>query len=306
MLLLMCVFLPACAHHPTAPAPQVDPRMEAWVKGSGVAVAPPSVCSELIQPLAMLGRALYERDQAAWHASDAAMGTLKVLVAGGGNGLLEPWWLVESYGDRSVVEWVTSRSGTPEVLVEVDVVTADHHATLRQIEGMADAILDVDGALKSEFTAQALALAARSRPLTELELAQFRAVQLATTQAERPQAERMNVVTLPVNGEWWVYLLPATTSSDVFVLGGAVEVIVKDGVIADVYRHGQNVYTMPLTNPGGLSPIGYLAIPSMQCPSETLVFTSLQYDNLPIVLVGALGMWGIRGAEITYLGAVTP
>lgn len=99
-----------------------------------------------------------------------------------------------------------------------------------------------------------------------------------------------------------MYLMAATMKPDVLVLGGAVEVVVQNGQIVNTIHHGQNVYSIPVTKVPGASNIGFLDIPSMACPSETFVFSSLQYDNLPIVLVGSEGIWGIRGAEMTFLG----
>ena len=41
----------------------------------------------------------------------------------------------------------------------------------------------------------------------------------------------------------------------------------------------------------------------MVCPSETLVFSSAQY-NRRIFLRGANGAWGIAGPTLDYLGTV--
>jgi hypothetical protein len=298
MPILLLPLLAACAHHPSSGA-AVDPRIAAFIKEEATVLPPPAACADIVGPLAQLGSILYQRDQAAWHATDAAMPMLTLFGSGTADSMLARGWLVEDRGDQLVVEWLTARSGTPEVLIEVPVSFPGYTAVQPQVPGVVDAFAGNPDSVSNA----SIRAAAKSRPMTDSEAAQFAAVTLALGQDQFPKAEHVNFVAVDLGaGEWWVYLLPATTREDVAVMGGAVQVVVKGGAIEQVIHHGYTVFENPLQGPKGEKAAGYLSLPSMQCPSETLVFTSLQYDDLPIVLVASTGLWGIRGATMSYLG----
>lgn len=299
MLLLAAL---GCAHHPAQEQSAIDPRAVAWIHGEGVPVAPPAQCAKFVPTLEQIGTIMYQRDQAAWHGTDAAEGTFRLLQAQGGPSFFSKGWLVEQHGDKLAVEWVTERSGAPEVVLTVD-VARDYTAGAAHVEGLVDGFLLPDGSFADNVDLGSIMSSIRTRPLTVSEAAQLQALQLAFAQNIGPQpAEATNVIAVPVEDYWLVYLMAATMKPDVLVLGGAVEVVVQNGQIVNTIHHGQNVYSIPVTKVPGASNIGFLDIPSMACPSETFVFSSLQYDNLPIVLVGSEGIWGIRGAEMTFLG----
>lgn len=301
MLLLFLAL--GCAHHQATDQQAIDPRVVAWIQGNSNGKPPPRECARLLPVIEQLGLVMYARDQAAWHASDAAAAELK-LLAGDEPSIFEPGWLVEDGpGSNYLVEWVTSRSGAPEVIVTVEVSNPEFKVGAVQVPGLMEAFTLPDGSWRQTVDHAGILASVTSRPLSVSETSQFTALQLAIAQSVVPSgAETLNILTVQVDDAWWVYLLPATTDPDVTVMGGAVSVEVSGDLVTGVYHHGQLVYTQPKEENGMVAAAASLTIPSMGCPSETFVFSSLQYENLPIVLTDAEGIWGIRGAAITWLG----
>jgi len=289
MLLLLTM---ACVHHaPTVGPDGYDPRVAAWVKGSLTPQPPPAPCDKITRALATLGTLLYVYDQAAWHATDAVEPVLHTFLAEPPN-TIAPGWLVVQRGGGVWVEWVTVRSGSPEVLVEEQVSLPDFAAAPLAPPG-ADAA-----------TMKALADALKGRPLNNEEIAQYTALQAAVKHGVAIKTDHLNVVTVPAGAdEFWVYFFPATTDPNVELFGGAVQLVVKGGVVTEELHHGEQVHSQPKPPPEAVDSAAYLDIPSMVCPSETLIFSSAQY-NRRIFLRGASGAWGIAGPTLDYLGTV--
>lgn len=289
MLLLLTM---ACVHHaPTVGPDGYDPRVAEWVKGTLQPQPAPAPCNAITEALSQMGSLLYVYDQAAWHATDAVEPVLRS-VADADPKALAPGWLVVQRAGGVRVEWVTVRSGAPEVLVDEPVSLPDFKAAPLVPPG-ADAA-----------TVKSVADALKGRALTPGELAQYTALQAAIRHGVPVKAEHINVVTVPVGAdEFWIYFFPATTDPSVELFGGAVQLVVKGGVVTEEVHHGEQVHSQPKPPPEAVESAAYLDIPSMVCPSETLVFSSAQYDRR-IFLRGANGAWGIAGPTLDYLGTV--
>lgn len=240
-------------------------------------VAEPDRAHELAR-IAAVGEALYERDRAAWLATDALFGT------------------VDSADRAGVKGWIVApdRSGW----------------RVRFIGGEAApcAVFEVPVAEK----AGPVRAHSPCRPLTVEEAAMFRARQTAIAALEGPCSDRYNTVVLPAEmlarEGWLVYLLAATTTPGEAVIGGHKRIHVSaDGetVLASEALSNSclTLELPPKSGPGGVPE--FLAVTHVlsPVPIEIHSFLSLLHD-VPLYVLTSDGVWSVSSGEIRHLGGL--
>lgn len=229
--------------------------LAALVLGCGAASAeeapPPPIRQFDIETIRKLGRAIYEQDQDAWHATDLLKSRYSDadLVSRGLRG-----WIVDSFPDRDVVRFVRDGANGPEALYDVTYRT---------------------GAPPALSEPQDRALSAEER-------AKYDARTLALASIHKMCFDRLNPVVLkdPERDGWLVWILAATTDPKEIVIGGHTRFTMSaDGktiVQEDKLSHSCQAFTKT-TGPNGEP--AYLMMGQLvsQIPVETYVFASLSY-----------------------------
>jgi hypothetical protein len=216
------------------------------------------------------GRLIYEKDQAAWHASD-------VLFADEG-----------ARSDRRLAGWITEPVGKNEWRVLFYGRVGDDYAPLYSVnvkKGKAEKKLTrlPDGAQFNDL--QAAMVRARSKALSE----PF--VQCSNA---------YNTVILPADdGAFYVYLLAATTQAGVIMIGGHYRRLVDaDGAaILETKSFTQGCMALPVPE----NAVG-LVVTNLASPyaGETYVFLNLQH-KLPIYVITMENRitWRVENGEIS-------
>lgn len=227
-----------------------------------------------------IGRALFESDQAAWHATDAlaeAKGPLEKLGLGG-------FFARKGSGAGWTVLFL-SRDPEPRILQQVEVAGGERKPK----------VLDTPSPL----------------PLSKADAQLWAARQLAI-ESGGPYEQPINPVVLRGSdfGEKGilVYLLGGTDKPDVAVLGRHVRVRVSDdGTRADeVLPLVKAVIESPTRSAEG-QPVAALMASQLATdfPSEAQVFVQLN-AGLPFYVATRRGLWQIDQGKIAYLGEKPP
>ena len=159
-----------------------------------------------LETVERLGRAIYERDMAAWRATDVLRHENKAGRVADSEMSKILGWIVVGTPEEPVVKFIAEGPQGPYSVFA------------------AASFRDKRRAIASEPPPK--------RVLTEAELTQFRARQLAIAQIKRRCSDTYNTVVLPnVEGDGFlVYALAATALPDVMVLGGHYRIAVsQDG-----------------------------------------------------------------------------
>ena len=183
---------------------------------------PPVASTEELAQITERGRLLYAYDQAAWHATDAVLGTRPAKGEGGR-------YIAQQIGGKWVVRF-------GHLSPTRDAFLLDHVAT--------------EGAAPDQFTVEALPTPRRD---TGFAFIAAKAVDLAL-QDFQPEKATYNVAVLPAPaGQLYVYLYPAQTQDGIFPLGGDERYIVSaDGAtIIDKHRMHHSILNFDTHPPDG-------------------------------------------------------
>ena len=240
------------------------------VNHGGLSVAAAEDYSHEIGLAERIGRLIYEKDRAAWMATD-------ILVAKQGISTGIIGWVTVEQDSSLLVQFVGGEPESPCVLFEVPVS-------------------DVAGDLIKKENCV---------PLGEDSAAMFRARQTALAALTSPCSERYNTVVLPSSpaneDRWLVYLLAATTRPGEIVVGGHFRVLVStDGRSVREY---EPLTKSCLTLPPPSEQDAVAAVVShvlTNTPIETHVFLSLSHEK-PLYVVTDQAMWAVEGGEIRLL-----
>ncbi len=146
-------------------------------------------------------------------------------------------------------------------------------------------------------------------PLPLVQLSAFKARQLAIASASLDCAERYNTVVFQdpfgANGDWHVYLLPATTVPGRVMVGRQLRILVSaDGsqVLENRALSKDCMYVdrsaMP---PAAAAKAIFLTNLVTPTPNESHVFLSL-HERMPFAVGTSLGAWMVADGRIRYLG----
>jgi len=216
------------------------------------------------------GEEIYQRDQAAWLATDA-VGVNELTLSGTSGWVTRPWnndWQVRFIGDCE-----------NRICVVFDVVV-----------DLSEKTTDIT---KYEIPPQL------EEPQTESWLAR----QLALQSDFRACSQRYNTVVIAESaaGEsrWVVYLLAATTESDLVLIGGHHRITVSnDGSkIIKAEALSNSCLAMEITPETTAVFASHVLDPH---PIETHVFTSLNYQ-LPLYVSTAQARFAVEGSSIRVL-----
>lgn len=217
--------------------------------------------SELSSPIEHLGYQIYARDIAAWRATDAVVDSGIDLKSAGVRG-----WITVLQGSSALVRFVGGDDSNPVSLIDVsvDLATSSPADVLRQTRGVA---------------------------LSEAELSMWRARQLAASSDFRKCSDRYNTVVLrdPYSENWLVYLLAATTTSDL-VVGGHHRFLVSfdGGHLLEAVPLSNACLTIPVEP--GTKMVVFTQLASEE-PLETSVLLSLQTDTPVMFSVPHGSIW---------------
>ncbi|MEZ6022848.1 MAG: hypothetical protein R3C16_05420 [Hyphomonadaceae bacterium] len=223
-----------------------------------------------------VGRDLYEHDRAAWLATDAAMAEL-------------------SPADRAPVRgWVTERDGEAVV---VTFVAADGEGDAERLRAAYRAVFR-GGALTERGAVHAA--------LTERQTQLYNARQAVVTAPPAICASPYNAAVLPRADEDVVdiYLMPATTRSDVLRVGGFVRVgfNLASGAVTEVESFSRSCLEFPLTpQAAGL----FFTHLTSATPTETHVFLNLS-TGVPLFVSIDRQIWQIENGRISLMAEGSP
>ncbi len=209
------------------------------------------------------GLRIYQRDRAAWRATDAA--------------------LAIGLGQTKARGWITIRT--------------DHGWLVRFVAHCEErfcSVLDV----RSDGERAKARLLDTPAPLSSHEQIAWKARQLALSTDYRQCNRRYNTVVIPPRGqnsEWTIYLLAATDDPNAVVLTGHHRVTVSsDGTEV---RQNEALSKSCLIMPRNLIAAAVIVTHLGPQPIETHVFTSLNY-RLPIIVGTKSGNFAVEGATI--------
>jgi hypothetical protein len=220
-----------------------------------------------------IGRLIFEKDRAAWVATDALMSEIE----GENRPGIIGWMTVEHDGGW-LVQFVGGNPDDPCVLCEVPV--SESAGTPRRPQ--------------------------ECEPLGEQSVAMFRARQSAIAAMTERCSDRYNTIVLPSEligspGGWLVYLLAATTVPGEMVFGGHYR--------ASVSSDGRTVNKLEPLSKGCLTmppPSEDRAVAAVvshvltDTPIETHVFLSLSHGK-PIYVVTDRGMWRVQDGGVQLI-----
>ena len=211
------------------------------------------------------GIEIFQRDRAAWLATDAA------LAAGLQKTGAQGWITVRADGDWLVRFVAPCAAGVCSVL---DVQLKGNRPKARRLKTPA--------------------------PLSAQEQATWKARELALSVEFKPCSDRYNTVVIPAGGQdgnWVVYLLAATTDPNVVILAGHRRITVSgDGrtVLKNEELSKSCLQVKKEKESAGLM-VTHLLDPY---PIETHMFTSLNY-GVPLYVGTGNGLFVIDGGTIT-------
>jgi hypothetical protein len=239
--------------------------------------AEPMAAAELAR-IEALGEALYERDRAAWRATDA----LFAAVAPARRTALKGW-----------------------------IVTPDESGWRVRFaagEGASCALFDVPVAEEAGPVREH----SPCKALTATETTMFRARQAAIAALDDPCSERYNTVVLPAEmlgrEGWLVYLLAATTTPGEVVIGGHKRIhLSADGgtvLASEALSNSCLTLELPPKSAEGGAP-EFLAVTHVlsAVPSEIHTFVSLLH-GLPLYVLTSDGVWEVSSGKIRYRGGL--
>jgi len=219
-----------------------------------------------------LGKEIYEKDRAAWLATD------RVVENGGLPAGLRGWVTVPS--DR----------GWRVIFVE----DAGHGACSR---------LSV---LVDEKGARGIDRSGTCEPLTAEQREMFLARQTALSALRNPCSDSYNTVVLPYEGSraaWVVYLLAATQRQGTVMVGGHVRVLIGRGGrnVVDYEPLSKSCLTLPAPASGEGQPVALVVTHVLDNhPIETHVYLSLLHKLVFYVMTRS-AMWSVAHGRIKLL-----
>jgi len=243
------------------------------------AQTPDATINEDLSPVELMGRRLYEKDIAAWLATDAIAATGVSLVASPSS---PQGWITVPKGSGWVVRFI---GGTPEhpisfYDVEIDVYSSNPAIVETYPQGL---------------------------PLPDSDQTMWRARQTALNSGFRRCTTNYNTIVLkdPETERWLVYLF-AGSQEEVFHIGGHHRIIVSpDGrSILESKEFSKSCLTIPISENSEM--IGITQLVSDD-PLETTVFLSLHYPTRDFIVRGAKGsVWKAKGGRISKLRNGSP
>lgn len=222
-----------------------------------------------VETVEVLGRAIYDMDQFAWHGTDA----LRLAVSEEQLAGMIGWIVVERDGGH-VVRFGRGSPAAPEPFYDV-VFRGD------------DAPVVVEA----------------TQPFSETELAMFRAVAMARAGVTQPCSDRYNSLILadPDGDGWLVWMMAATTRQNVVVTGGHYRFSVSpDGrTIEQADRLSRGCVTLDM-QAGGDGQTAALMMTQVvsDVPVETFVFLALQHGLPFYVVTPNRQTWEIEGDDM--------
>lgn len=218
-----------------------------------------------------LGREIYEQDSYAWRATDLVLAEHPDLAPKDISG-----WLVERRAAGALVRFFkVEDGGNLKPIYDISFVTFEAEPTSARSDGT---------------------------PVTDDEKIQFAARQLALQSIKDSCSDNYNTVVLkdPERDSWLVYVLAASTTTDVVVGGHYRFSIGADGKqLLESERLSRSCMVMS-PPPGGDKQIAALGVTQLvsDTPLETLVFLSLLH-KLPFYVKTASGFWLVDGDKIS-------
>lgn len=234
---------------------------------------PPSATGSDLSELEALGKALYAKDQAAWHATD------RIVESNGGLPEALRGWVTLPAGEGWRVVFVEERDGGYCSVLSVEV--------------------DEDGA-------GPLRRSGSCEPLTSEQRAMFLARQTALSAPRVSCSEAYNTVVLPSEdpqAAWAVYLLAATQDARKVVVGGHVRVLVGPGgtEIVDYRALSKGCLTLEVPSSDDGEPIAMMVTHVLDDhPLETDVFLSLLH-GLKLYVMTESALWSVDQGKIDLL-----
>jgi hypothetical protein len=220
-----------------------------------------------------VGKALYEKDRAAWLATDRLMET-------------------SGQAPGEIRGWVT--------------LSSDDGWRVFFVEEQGDAYCSRLSVLVGENGVGPLGRSETCEALTPEQRAMFLARQTALAALRTRCSENYNTVVLPHDGAeaaWVVYLLAATQEPGKVVVGGHVRVLVADGGtdIVDYQKLSNTCLTLDMPSSDEGKPVAVVAFHVLDDhPIETHVFLSLLHEQKLYVMTES-AMWRVAEGKVKLL-----
>jgi hypothetical protein len=278
--LLLCVgsaLAAACAHNPVMPAPARRPAHD--VKTTPVTATP--VESKKVAFASRVGKELFERDRAAWLATDLLRSKIPPNKSRG--------WLTERRGAEWVVSWLGAMT-TPVTSGDIEVIA-------RVIYDPATDKARIEESAPTLLTPQQQA-AYRARTLVEQALPK-----------QQPLCGTYNLVVMPAQGfkqgrrGWLIYALVAMPSAGIYPVGGDHEFLVTENGERIIEARPLSRACLDLGGqklPEGAKPVAFTVTDLISdAPLPQHVFVSLQ-SRMPVYVLTIQNQrtWLVTGDKI--------